>query len=159
MLRGKTNLLIDCGPDIAVQLSACGAGKPDAILITHEHGDHFLGMDELVSYRRNTPAEFYQPIKVYSTKKSWQVIGNTFGYLGEIGVIEIHEVDAGRAYKIGEFEAIPFKTEHGELASGSVGYIIKTIGSDGEKVKLGYTSDFGLSYKVTVAYDYLRRAI
>jgi phosphoribosyl 1,2-cyclic phosphate phosphodiesterase len=40
-------LLIDAGPDLRAQLLACGIGRLDAVVITHTHADHVMGLDEL----------------------------------------------------------------------------------------------------------------
>ncbi|MCR0981426.1 MBL fold metallo-hydrolase [Roseomonas populi] len=42
-----TTLLVDAGPDLRAQLLASGIGRVDAVLLTHPHADHVLGMDEL----------------------------------------------------------------------------------------------------------------
>ena len=68
LLSGETNLLIDCGPDIASQLSEHQIESLDAVLITHEHGDHYMGLDELFSYKRTCPRGTFNPIPVYITK-------------------------------------------------------------------------------------------
>jgi phosphoribosyl 1,2-cyclic phosphate phosphodiesterase len=40
-------LLIDAGPDLRAQLLACRIGRLDAVVITHTHADHVMGLDEL----------------------------------------------------------------------------------------------------------------
>jgi phosphoribosyl 1,2-cyclic phosphate phosphodiesterase len=40
-------LLVDCGPDLRQQLLAAETGKLDAVIVTHTHGDHCHGIDEL----------------------------------------------------------------------------------------------------------------
>ena len=142
LLRGKGTILMDCGPDIGFQLRMQEVGKLDGILITHEHGDHYMGLDELNSYKRSAPRGAFKPIPVYLTKKSWEVIGMRFGYLVDMGVIEIREVKPNRSYRLMGFEIFPFKTNHGSFAAGSVGYIIKTNDHEGKEVRLVYTSDF-----------------
>ncbi len=67
--RRKT-ILVDCGPDIRVQMKAVGCRRPDAILITHEHGDHYLGMDDLLVLRRSMPVDEWAPIPVYATEQA-----------------------------------------------------------------------------------------
>ncbi|MBW1804963.1 MAG: MBL fold metallo-hydrolase [Deltaproteobacteria bacterium] len=142
LLSGTKNILVDCGPDIALQLSGYHVEKIDALLITHEHGDHYIGMDEFLSFKRNLPRGTFEPIPVYLTSGSWKVISARFGYLEEMGVISIHEVEPGRAYNVGTVKVMPFKTDHGPFATGSVGYIIKSGEMEEEEFRLVYTSDF-----------------
>jgi phosphoribosyl 1,2-cyclic phosphate phosphodiesterase len=137
LLQGAGNLLIDCGPDIARQLSRHAVPKPDAVLITHEHGDHYIGLDELFSYKRTAPQQAYAPIPVYLTAQSWQTIRLRFGYLEQLGVIRTVAANPAQPFRAAGFEITPFKTNHGPFASGSIGYIVKQQNS-----RLVYTSDF-----------------
>ena len=41
------NILIDCGPDFRQQALQSGIKKVDAVLLTHEHVDHMMGLDDL----------------------------------------------------------------------------------------------------------------
>ena len=142
LLAGESNLLIDCGPDIAVQLSGQAVSRLDAVLITHEHGDHYMGMDELSSYKRTSPKGTFEPIPVYMTVKSWETIRARFGYLEQLGVIRVFLVEPKTSFRFKEFEIFPFKTNHGSFAAGSVGYSIRTRGREGKEIHLVYTSDF-----------------
>lgn len=40
-------MLVDCGPDLRQQLLAAEVGKLDGVIVTHAHGDHCHGIDEL----------------------------------------------------------------------------------------------------------------
>ena len=40
-------VLIDCGPDLRQQLLAAEVDRLDAVIVTHAHGDHCHGIDEL----------------------------------------------------------------------------------------------------------------
>ena len=40
-------VLVDCGPDLRQQLLAAEVGSLDAVIVTHAHGDHCHGIDEL----------------------------------------------------------------------------------------------------------------
>ena len=40
-------LLVDCGPDLRQQLLAARVGRLAGVLVTHDHGDHVHGIDEL----------------------------------------------------------------------------------------------------------------
>jgi phosphoribosyl 1,2-cyclic phosphate phosphodiesterase len=142
LLSGKTNILVDCGPDIASQLSRNQIDRLDAVLITHEHGDHYMGLDELFSYKRTRAKGEFEPIEVFMTQKSWEVVRDRFAYLVEMDVIRVHEIEPGRAYAFGEFSFVPFKTNHGPFALGSVGFIIRAKPRGKGEVRLVYTSDF-----------------
>jgi phosphoribosyl 1,2-cyclic phosphate phosphodiesterase len=40
-------LLVDCGPDLRQQLLSAGVSHLDGVVVTHTHGDHCHGIDEL----------------------------------------------------------------------------------------------------------------
>ena len=142
LLSGETTLLVDCGPDAKSQLSRCKVDRIDAALISHEHGDHYMGLDELFAYKRNSPRTVFNPIPVYLTAKSWEVIGQRFGYLENVEVMKTHKIEPGNWFSQGEFNIFPFKTEHGSFAKGSVGFVIQFKNEHGVDVRLVYTSDF-----------------
>ncbi len=142
LFSGKTNLLIDCGPDIAQQLSGQSGRRVDGVLLTHEHGDHYLGLDDLSAFQRSRPRGSFQPIPLYVTAESWKTIGPRFAYLAQREVLSVCEVEPGKTYTLGEMEFTPFKTHHGPFAGGSVGYLLKTENQTGDEVRLFYTSDF-----------------
>lgn len=52
LLRGNgETLLLDCGPDLHAQLARLGGPfVPDAVLISHAHNDHILGLGDLLDY-------------------------------------------------------------------------------------------------------------
>lgn len=140
LLSGKETLLLDCGPDIRRQLDGRGIEQLDAILISHEHADHYLGLDDLQAFRRRLPREKWRPIPTYATKASWTTIKKTFGYLLD-SLLEPRMAYPGERLAGLETAVYPFKTIHGESAPGSVGYIVEETGS-GVQHKLVYTSDF-----------------
>lgn len=44
------NILIDCGPDFRQQMLSNDVQRIDAILYTHEHSDHTIGLDDIRPY-------------------------------------------------------------------------------------------------------------
>jgi phosphoribosyl 1,2-cyclic phosphate phosphodiesterase len=140
LLLGEETILMDCGPDIRRQLNGYSLKSLDAILISHEHADHFLGLDELVAFRRRVPREKWQPIPTYATKAAWAVIKKTFGYLLE-ALLEPRIIKPGERLQGLKTTIYPFKTFHGDSAPGSVGFIVEEEVS-GRVHKLVYTSDF-----------------
>ncbi len=142
LLRDVSTLLIDCGPDARSQLSRQDIDGIDSLLITHEHTDHYIGLDELFTYKRNRPKDDFQPIPVYLTSESREVIHRRFDYLANMGVIRFCTIEPGRWYDVNEFKVLPFDTYHGDFAKGSVGFLVKAQGDSGREVRLVYTSDF-----------------
>lgn len=137
---GAETILVDCGPDLRVQMRRHGLERPDLILITHEHGDHYLGMDDLLVFRRSVPKTAWTPIPVYATEQSWKEIATRFGYL--VGsLVERRHVVPGTQVAGPRMKITPFKTFHGPFAKGSVGYVFEN-GSSEPPFKLAYTSDF-----------------
>jgi len=142
LLRDQSTLLVDCGPDAKSQLSRHSINGIDGVLITHEHTDHYIGLAELFAYKRNLPRGSFEPIPVYLTSRSHEVIRRRFDYLEDMAVIRVHTIESGRWFRVNEFELLPFDTYHGDFAQGSVGFLIKVRSVSGEEVRLVYTSDF-----------------
>jgi phosphoribosyl 1,2-cyclic phosphate phosphodiesterase len=135
-VEAGTKLLVDPGPDLAVQMRRHEIPRPDAIAVSHAHADHFLGLDELWVYARQVPREQWRPIPLLATPGTWEGIAARFDYL--IGrVIERREVEAGQTVDLGGLSLTPFGVNHGRFAKDAAGFIVQA----GEK-KLVYTGDF-----------------
>ncbi len=141
LLSGNQTVLMDCGPDIASGLVRNHVTKIAAVLLTHEHGDHYMGLDELFAYKRSLPRGTFDTIPVYATERSWLVIMQRFQYLEAMAVIKPQIVEPGADLLIGDLRIVPFKTHHGDFAAGSVGYVIQWEDDRGT-IRLVYTSDF-----------------
>ena len=44
---GSQRMLVDCGPDLRQQLLGAEVARLDGVIVTHAHGDHCHGIDEL----------------------------------------------------------------------------------------------------------------
>jgi phosphoribosyl 1,2-cyclic phosphate phosphodiesterase len=142
LLSSETNLLIDCGPDTRSQLLRNRVDRIDGVLISHEHGDHYMGMDELFAYKRNCPKDTWRPVPVYLTPETWDVVSPRFAYLEQMDVIRSNLIEPGKWFTHEEFAVFPFRTEHGVFAKGSVGFSIRSKDRQGREKSLVYTSDF-----------------
>jgi len=69
-------LLIDAGPDLRQQLLAARIGKLDAVVFTHAHADHILGIDDLRQVNRNIGAA----LPAYATRVTHQKLDDRFDY-------------------------------------------------------------------------------
>ena len=70
-------ILIDTSPDFRYQALHFGIERLDAILYTHAHADHILGLDDV------RPFNFMQreEIPMYASAEAWTVIERTFSYV------------------------------------------------------------------------------
>ena len=68
----ETTVLIDFGPDIHQQLTREEITQIDAVLLTHDHGDHVNGIDDLrtLAYRNKGPIPLYGQEKYLSRLES-----------------------------------------------------------------------------------------
>ncbi|MEW6347947.1 MAG: MBL fold metallo-hydrolase [Thermodesulfobacteriota bacterium] len=139
-IRGQEKILVDCGPDVRLQMMQHDVGLPDAVIVTHEHGDHYLGLDELLAFRRAVPKDSWKPVPVYATEKTWEAIEIRFSYL--MGTV-IQRRDAVPEQPLAglKMRVVPFRTYHGPTAQGSVGLVFQEKGENGTATVL-YTSDF-----------------
>lgn len=141
-LKGKVSTLLDCGPDIKEQMHEAKIGHDlRAVLISHEHNDHYMGLDDLFPLKRTKPRDQFQPIEIYLTEATYSEVRKRFSYLENFGVIRPVLIQPRRWYDLEDFSFMPFKTYHGESARGSVGFLMQFREGFREK-RLVYTSDF-----------------
>lgn len=74
---GGRNVLIDTTPDFRTQALRTGIERLDAILFTHEHADHIMGLDDV------RPFNFRQKsrIPIYASERTMAAIHRCFLYI------------------------------------------------------------------------------
>lgn len=76
---GDTSLVLDVGPDFRDQVLTFGVDRVDAVLITHAHADHVMGMDDL---RRFTWVQ-HEAIPVYAAPDTLPRLRDLYPYASE----------------------------------------------------------------------------
>lgn len=111
------SVLIDTGTDLREQALAHRIDRVDAILYTHAHADHIMGLDDLRMYNWKRGG----PIPAYGSATTLGMIRRTFWYVFE-------EVEAGggkpgltlqeveRPFELLGREIVPVPAMHGRLA-------------------------------------------
>jgi len=73
---GNARVLVDCGPDLRQQLLTAQIGRVDAVVVTHDHGDHVHGIDEL----RPLAQAIDRPVPVFSDEATLASLRQRFAY-------------------------------------------------------------------------------
>jgi phosphoribosyl 1,2-cyclic phosphate phosphodiesterase len=76
-VAGGQVILVDTTPDLRQQALTHGMSRLDAVLFTHSHADHILGLDEIRRFNFMQGAA----IPCYATGDVWQSIRRTFYYV------------------------------------------------------------------------------
>jgi phosphoribosyl 1,2-cyclic phosphate phosphodiesterase len=112
---GGKFVLIDTTPDFREQAIREGIRQLDAVLYTHAHADHILGLDDL------RPLTFDRPEKtpLYAQPEAADLLRRMFRYIfqadykfGGLAQVEIHLIDGPIALFGAQFE--PVKVLHGD---------------------------------------------
>jgi len=74
--RGGERLLVDCGPDLRQQLLAAEVNRLDKLIVTHAHGDHCHGIDEL----RPVSQAVEGPVPLHARADVLSELEERFGY-------------------------------------------------------------------------------
>jgi phosphoribosyl 1,2-cyclic phosphate phosphodiesterase len=147
--RGRvTRVLVDCSPDLRMQLLDAEVDRLDGVLITHEHADHTHGIDDLRPlFIRNR-----RRVDIYLDEPTSRALRARFGYCFTTPpgseyppILNEHRLEAGRPIVIdGEGGAIPVTPilqHHGDIASlgfrfGNVAYSADIKGLPEESLPL-----------------------
>ena len=134
----RTRVLIDCGPDIRMQLMPLPFRKIDAVLLTHEHYDHVAGLDDLRPF-----CGAFGDVNVYANDETVQSVRHNFPYCFTknlypgVPTFNLHTLKKHVTLTIGDINIVPVEVMHGKLPIlgyriGSLAYItdMKTIGDD-----------------------------
>jgi len=74
--RGERALLVDTTPELRLQCVACGVARVDAVLFTHQHADHIVGLDDLRRFNALQQAS----LPCYGSKHTLDVLRRMFPY-------------------------------------------------------------------------------
>ncbi|OUV41152.1 MAG: MBL fold metallo-hydrolase [Opitutia bacterium TMED102] len=132
----EIRLLIDATPDLRTQVLRENIKHVDAILFTHSHFDHIMGLDDC---RRFCAINGHQPLPIFADQKTMTDLQRVYRYAFESPFIrgyfkpDPHVIDG--AFSLGDLQITPFEQEHGSM--GSLGFLFEQNGNK----RLAYYND------------------
>jgi phosphoribosyl 1,2-cyclic phosphate phosphodiesterase len=116
----KRTVLIDTGPDFREQALAAGVRELDAVLYTHSHADHILGLDDLRPLSFQHMESTGEPIPLYASAETRAVMEHVFSYTfsqestySHRARVELREI--GDGVTVGRLRFEPVPVMHGEM--------------------------------------------
>jgi phosphoribosyl 1,2-cyclic phosphate phosphodiesterase len=111
-----TAILVDTSPDLRQQALRHDLRRVDAVLYTHGHADHVLGLDDMRCFNALQEAR----IPCYGDPQTIREIRQTFAYIFDRatpaggGLPEIDLFPVSGAFSLGEYRVTPVPLWHGK---------------------------------------------
>jgi phosphoribosyl 1,2-cyclic phosphate phosphodiesterase len=114
-LDDDVRVLVDATPDLRSQALAHGIRRVDALIVTHAHADHIMGLDEIRRFNHMTR----RAMPLYADPRTLEAIRRTFEYAfddgapagGGVPQLELKPIEG--PFQIGATEITPVPVRHG----------------------------------------------
>jgi len=115
----QRNILIDTTPDLRQQALQAGLRSVDAILYTHAHADHILGLDDVRPFNYGRK----ERIPVYGQASTLKTLQRIFPYAfqdgdvhpGGVPRVRAEEIRSGRPFELFGLRFEPVPVRHGPM--------------------------------------------
>lgn len=111
------NIVIDAGPDFRQQMLRAGVRHLDAIILTHEHNDHIIGVDDVRPFNFKQKEE----IPVYAAERVQKDLRLRFEYVFSekkypgAPSLSLRTISKNEPFEIKGVKFIPIEVIHGKL--------------------------------------------
>jgi phosphoribosyl 1,2-cyclic phosphate phosphodiesterase len=111
------NVVVDTTPDFRYQALRAGIQRLDAVLFTHGHADHILGLDDVRPFNLKQQAA----LPVYATEETLETLRRTFSYifdpkpsLSTLPSLKLHPISG--PLELFGVQLLPIPATHGDMA-------------------------------------------
>jgi phosphoribosyl 1,2-cyclic phosphate phosphodiesterase len=115
-VSGHASIVIDTTPDFRQQALTAGIDHLDAVLFTHSHADHILGLDDIRRFNWIQGG----PIACYAAADTWESIRQTFHYAFDGqprkggGIPKIDRQEIAGPFLVKDVRVVPVPLWHGD---------------------------------------------
>jgi len=118
--RGDSRVLVDTTPELRLQCVTYGVDRIEAVVYTHAHADHIMGLDDV----RRFNAIKGGPLDLWADDRTFSPLSTCFAYAlrepdPESKLFRPHlvhrRIDPGRPFEAGGMKWTPIPLLHGEL--------------------------------------------
>lgn len=111
-----TSVLVDTGPDLRQQLLREKITHADAVLYTHGHADHTVGMDEVRAFCWRREGR----LPVYGSAETLEIMTRMFPWAFDVnyqgrGYVRADGILFTDQFNIGDLQVTPFQVHHGSV--------------------------------------------
>ena len=113
----NTQLVIDVGPDFRSQMLTHQVDNLDGVLLTHEHNDHVIGLDDIrpFLFRKKEGIKIHAEDRVINEVRSrFKYAFQTHLYPGAPS-FSMKRIEPGIEFEIGDITILPLRVVHGDL--------------------------------------------
>jgi phosphoribosyl 1,2-cyclic phosphate phosphodiesterase len=125
---GTTTVLVDATPDFRTQALRVGLRKLDAVVLTHTHADHVLGLDEVRVFTQATG----RPMPIYGSAESVADVQRIFAYActdkprwPSLPSFALRTIQPGVEFAVGDVRFGPVALAHGWMEV--LGFVVNDV--------------------------------
>lgn len=116
LVEGESTAVVDTSIDFRTQMLAYDVHQLDAVLLTHSHADHILGLDDIYPFTVRAK----KPMPVYGNEKTLDEVRITFRHMFQDrvypGIPKATLCPVSESFAVGDLEFMPVPVMHGRLS-------------------------------------------